>query len=55
VTMEEHGVSKIVSVKFHKTENGAEKQTARPLVQPVEAEEDAPHTRTDTVDITKSE
>jgi chromosome segregation protein len=60
VTMEEHGISKIVSVKFHKTESGAEMRTTRPLVppasgQPVETEEDASHTRAETMDITKSE
>jgi chromosome segregation protein len=57
VTMEEHGVSKIVSVKFHKKEEPAEASHAgKPLVPPastppVEAEEDAPHTRNETVDI----
>ncbi|HTI99439.1 MAG TPA: chromosome segregation protein SMC [Dongiaceae bacterium] len=53
VTMEEHGVSKIVSVKFHKS--GEEVNGQRPLVppasRPVEPEEDAPHTREETVDI----
>jgi chromosome segregation protein len=55
VTMEEHGVSKIVSVKFHKTDSGAEPQTVRPLVppaQPVEAGEPAAPARAGTVDIT---
>jgi hypothetical protein len=62
VTMEEHGISKIVSVKFHKTESGAETRTStsRPLVppaagQPVENGEDAPQARVDTMNITKSE
>lgn len=59
VTMEEHGVSKIVSVKFHKKDESAEDQSmehASPLVPPaagpsIESEEDAPHKRDETVDI----
>ena len=57
VTMQEHGVSRIVSVKFHKNEEPAEvREHARPLVPPppqpdVEAEEDAPHKREDTIEI----
>jgi chromosome segregation protein len=61
VTMEEHGISKIVSVKFHKANSGAESQTqtGRPLVppasRPVEPEEDAPHRRDETIEVAKSE
>jgi chromosome segregation protein len=57
VTMEEHGVSKIVSVKFHKADEPAEVQeTARPLVPPaagpsIEAVEDAPHKKEDTIEV----
>jgi chromosome segregation protein len=36
VTMEEHGVSKIVSVKFHKTDEAATKTVTAPLVKPEE-------------------
>jgi len=56
VTMQEHGVSKIVSVKFHKTSDEAtdrkpaslETPTSSP---PVEEEEDAPHKRDETMDM----
>jgi chromosome segregation protein len=57
VTMQEHGVSRIVSVKFHKAEEPVEvRQHARPLVPPppqpdVEVEEDAPHKREETLEI----
>ncbi len=56
VTMEEHGVSKIVSVKFHKADEAATDQEQKPLVKPatgaqVETEEDAPHKRDETLDI----
>jgi chromosome segregation protein len=57
VTMEEHGVSKIVSVKFHKADEPAELQeTARPLVPPaagpsIESVEDAPHKKEDTIEV----
>jgi chromosome segregation protein len=59
VTMEEHGISKIVSVKFHKKDEPNVDQvamTATPLVPPaagpdVEVEENAPHRREETVDI----
>jgi chromosome segregation protein len=61
VTMEEHGISKIVSVKFHKTDDlVTTTTTSKPLVppaagKPVEAEEDASHPLAETVDITKTE
>ncbi len=57
VTMEEHGISKIVSVKFHKKEEPvAVEHHGKLLVAPtsapqIEAEEDAPHTRSETMDI----
>jgi chromosome segregation protein len=59
VTMEEHGISKIVSVKFHKKDEPDVEQTeksATPLVPPaagpsIAEEEDAPHKRDETVDI----
>jgi chromosome segregation protein len=56
VTMEEHGVSKIVSVKFHKAEDAALDQTASPLVPlpagpQVETLEDATQRREETMDI----
>ena len=56
VTMQEHGVSKIVSVKFHKVgRNGDRPQTGFPgnthLQPPIEAEEDAPHKRDETLEI----
>jgi chromosome segregation protein len=55
VTMEEHGISKIVSVKFHKvnepmTETGTT-PLETPMPSPVDAEEDAPHKRNETFDI----
>jgi chromosome segregation protein len=57
VTMEEHGISKIVSVKFHKAEEPATDQRGNPLVPPangdaqLEAAEDTARKREDTVDI----
>jgi chromosome segregation protein len=55
VTMEEHGISKIVSVKFHKaTEPLTETGTTpldTPMATPVDAEEDAPHQRNETLEI----
>lgn len=54
VTMQEQGVSRIVSVKFHKAEEPAEHST--PLVPPaagpqVETEEDAPRSKDDTLEV----
>ena len=59
VTMEEHGVSKIVSVKFHKandlqpvTETGTTPMSLEtPMANPVDQEEDAPHTKSETMEI----
>ena len=57
VTMQEHGVSKIVSVKFHKAPDEVMDHQPSPLVPPpsnvpsVEGEEDAPHKREETVEI----
>jgi len=55
VTMEEHGVSKIFRVKFHKADDTAT-QTATasletPVANPVDKEEDAPHKREETLEI----
>ena len=47
VTMEEHGVSKIVSVKFHKVND----QATQTATTSVNAEEDQPRKRVDTVEI----
>ncbi|MBX3744766.1 MAG: chromosome segregation protein SMC [Verrucomicrobiae bacterium] len=54
VTMQEQGVSRIVSVKFHKAEDAVEH--AAPLVPPaegpqVETEEDAPRAKEDTLEV----
>ncbi len=56
VTMQEHGVSKIVSVKFHKNEEPVTDHTPAPLVPPptvppVEREEDTPHKKEETLEI----
>src|SRR5581483_4245144 len=57
VTMEEHGISKIVSVKFHKADEAVSDHRPTPLVPPaandpqVEKAEDTPHKRDDTMDI----
>jgi len=55
VTMEEHGVSKIVSVKFHKTGESvtdhAPLSLERPSPAPVDDEEDSPHRREETLEI----
>ena len=62
VTMQEHGVSKIVSVKFHKATESANNLTITashheheltplPPGPTVEAMEDAPHTREETLEV----
>ncbi len=55
VTMEEQGISKIVSVKFHKSEEAVADRPASPLVPPPSAplddEEDQPHTREETLEV----
>jgi len=56
VTMQEQGVSKIVSVKFHKADEVATDQPTTLLVPPppvttIEAEEDAPHPTTETIEL----
>jgi chromosome segregation protein len=56
VTMQEQGISRIVSVKFHKTVEPQPGQAAVPLVPPppqpdVEIEEDAPHEATETIEV----
>jgi chromosome segregation protein len=57
VTMEEQGISKIVSVKFHKADQPAagHERMASPLVPPppapVDEEEDRPHTRDETLEV----
>jgi chromosome segregation protein len=56
ITMQEHGISKIVSVKFHKTNEAVTGQPTTSLETPtatasVEAEEDAPHKRDETMEI----
>ena len=59
VTMQEHGVSKIVSVKFHKADEPVTDHTPTPLVPPpsvppVEREEDAPHKKEETLEISSA-
>src|SRR6185295_10264921 len=56
VTMQEHGVSKIVSVKFHKTGEAVTDHKPASLetpvsVRPVDAEEDAQQKRDQTIEI----
>jgi chromosome segregation protein len=56
ITMEEQGVIKIVGVKFHKSEAIVSEHRPAPLVPPppappVEDEEDAPHTREETLEV----
>ncbi len=58
VTMQEHGVSKIVSVKFHKAEEAASAGKAHPLEEPpadpsIETEEDRLRPREDTIVMAK--
>ncbi|HMJ89585.1 MAG TPA: hypothetical protein VK530_07195, partial [Candidatus Acidoferrum sp.] len=64
VTMQEHGISKIVSVKFHKTTEqasiGTTTETGKALVPPppgptVDEMEDAPHTREETMEVAPSQ
>ncbi len=55
VTMQEHGVSRIVSVKFHKADEKVADHAAKPLVpppnNPVDAEEDKVQSKDETVDV----
>jgi chromosome segregation protein len=56
VTMQEHGVSKIVSVKFHKSDEQVTDHRPASLETPmsvksVDEEEDAPHRREETMDV----
>jgi chromosome segregation protein len=55
VTMQEQGVSKIVSVKFHKSDEAVTDHTPVALEnsspRPVATEEDAPHKREETIEI----
>ena len=56
VTMQEHGVSKIVSVKFHKSDEQVTDHRPATLetattVPPVDTEEDAPHRKEETIEV----
>ena len=56
VTMQERGVSKIVSVKFHKSDEAVSDHVAKPLVPPasgtqVEEAEDKVQSKDDTMDV----
>jgi chromosome segregation protein len=54
VTMQEHGVSRIVSVKFHKTDDqvsGEAKPLVPPPANPVDAEEDKLQSKEDTMEV----
>jgi chromosome segregation protein len=56
VTMQEHGVSKIVSVKFHKSDEQVTDHQPTSLetpiaVRPVEQEEDSPHRKDETIEV----
>ena len=58
VTMQEHGVSKIVSVKFHKAEEPVTQEPVHPLEEPlaaasIQAEEDQVRPREDTIVMAK--
>jgi chromosome segregation protein len=61
VTMQEHGVSRIVSVKFHKANETVTDHAPTPLVPPpqaittVDAEEEKLQSRTETIDIVVAE
>jgi hypothetical protein len=59
VTMEMHGISKIVSVKFHKTNDAvsdhAPASLETPMANPVDKEEDAPHKREEMLEISAAE
>ena len=59
VTMQEQGVSKIVSVKFHKADEPVSPDRGQPLVNvpghDVEEDEDAPHQRDETLEVAKAE
>jgi hypothetical protein len=54
--MQEQGISKIVSVKFHKSDEAVSDHRPASLetptnVRPVEQEEDAPHKREETIEV----
>ncbi len=56
VTMQEHGVSRIVSVKFHKASDEADQNRTVSIETPVSVpaavtEEDAPHRREETIEV----
>jgi chromosome segregation protein len=56
ITMQEHGISKIVSVKFHKANEAVTDHQAVSLETPtatlsVDAEQDAPHKRDETMEV----
>lgn len=59
VTMQEQGVSRIVSVKFHKADEAGGEQPSKLLVPPpksgtVDAQEDTPHKRDETLELTEA-
>ncbi|MGV3753999.1 MAG: chromosome segregation protein SMC, partial [Verrucomicrobiota bacterium] len=59
VTMQEQGVSRIVSVKFHKADEEGGDQQSKLLVPPpkggtVDAQEDAPHKREETLELSEA-
>ena len=57
VTMQEHGVSRIVSVKFHKNDEKTETQREAKLLVPppqgttLEQKEDAPQSKDETIEV----